>query len=464
MISAALWIRREVASTTPKFYTLTDEDYSKFMEQSAEEIAIAKAKLAAGMIKNEQEDQKNVSEDENDENEIPIFTNLKNLQEHDETAADPLLLQQLKEEEKEDLTLLPSDRIFLVCKTKDDLSQLEVHVYEENPEHGVEYDGNTYVHHDLLLPNFPLCLAQIDFCFPGDSPSHGNYIAVGTFDPEIEIWDADLIDAVYPKMILGKNSEEAHKDAIMSLSWCHLHRGLLLSGSADGTVKLWNLQAGNCAQTFKHHRGKVQAVAWSLHYPTIAITAAYDRKLCVLDCQSGNVLAQIDLSSDVEQVRWSPHQPGWFAASEESGRVTIGCFEANCIHVIANIDAHDKAVSALDWSPHIRGLFLTGSIDKQLKLWTITNMQKENVAIENLAVRGGFDVGKIFTASFCPDSPFLVVVAGSRGTVAVWNMARGTHSINADEDETERDNEMLVEKENNSQILSNWILTQLARK
>lgn len=32
----------------------------------------------------------------------------------------------------------------------------------------------------------------------------GNYAAVGTFDPEIEIWDLDTVDAMYPDAILGE--------------------------------------------------------------------------------------------------------------------------------------------------------------------------------------------------------------------------------------------------------------------
>ena len=32
----------------------------------------------------------------------------------------------------------------------------------------------------------------------------GNYVAIGTFDPQIEIWDLDVIDAVFPEVILGQ--------------------------------------------------------------------------------------------------------------------------------------------------------------------------------------------------------------------------------------------------------------------
>jgi len=59
----------------------------------------------------------------------------------------------------------------------------------------------------------------------------GNYAAIGTFQPEIEIWNLDLIDALYPRCSLGKTGKEEkqlkkpkksphrHVDAVLGLSW-----------------------------------------------------------------------------------------------------------------------------------------------------------------------------------------------------------------------------------------------------
>jgi periodic tryptophan protein 1 len=40
--------------------------------------------------------------------------------------------------------------------SEDDLSHLDIFVYEEDEE-------NLYVHHDIILPAFPLCLAWLDY-------------------------------------------------------------------------------------------------------------------------------------------------------------------------------------------------------------------------------------------------------------------------------------------------------------
>jgi len=83
-----------------------------------------------------------------------------------------------------------------------------VYVYEEPHD-------NLYAHHDIPLPIFPLCLAWLDYrpasfeqtagATGGAAAAAGrsNLIAVGTFAPQIEIWDIDVIDALEPLAVLG---------------------------------------------------------------------------------------------------------------------------------------------------------------------------------------------------------------------------------------------------------------------
>src|SRR6266542_3071056 len=100
----------------------------------------------------------------------------------------------IKDEDAEDIKILPTDNLLVVAKTEDELSHLEICVYEESKD-------NFYVHHDIMITSFPLCLEWLDFRLGRkaelvDSVSTGaagNYVAVGTFEPVIEIWDLDTI-------------------------------------------------------------------------------------------------------------------------------------------------------------------------------------------------------------------------------------------------------------------------------
>lgn len=194
----------------------------------------------------------------------------------------------------EDFTLRESDLVLLAARNEDDVSHLEVYVYEQGGEDGA---ANLYVHHDIMLAAFPLSLAWMDLD-PAGSGASGSYVAVGTFDPAIEIWDLDVMDPIEPAAVLGgtvpppepepaaapeedqkkskkKKSkkkaskaapvlkEGSHSDAVMSLSWNREYRHVLASGSADCTVKVWDITKQACEHTLTHHKGKVQGVAWN---------------------------------------------------------------------------------------------------------------------------------------------------------------------------------------------------------
>jgi periodic tryptophan protein 1 len=102
---------------------------------------------------------------------------------------------------------------------------------------------------------------------------------VGTFSPEIEIWNLDS-ENCEPVAVLGsfddsekqnksvkkfkkgpkteEVSESTHTDAVMSMSLNPFQREYLLSGSADKTVRVWDLDDCECKATYANlHTDKV---------------------------------------------------------------------------------------------------------------------------------------------------------------------------------------------------------------
>jgi len=217
--------------------------------------------------------------------------------------------------------------------------QLHFFVYDEP----TEYLGP---HHDLLLSSMPLCLEWLDYPVSSkgesmdteDSPaSHfGNYVAIGTLDPEIEIYSIDLLDSVYPDAVLGNaketaahvpepagtgkkkrkkakhraSSEAHHVDAVLSLSWNRTARQMLASGSADRTVKLWDLsrdpKEGALRSFGKLHKDKVQAVQWNPTDPAVLLSGSYDRTVRVFDSRAPDASVGAVIGADVEAIRWDP--------------------------------------------------------------------------------------------------------------------------------------------------------------
>jgi len=84
-----------------------------------------------------------------------------------------------------------------------------------------------------MLSSFPLCVEWLGY--GGSQSTAGNFAAVGTFLPEIEVWDLDVIDVLTPTLVLGENSDKRvkktpkispvrHIDSVLGLSWNRAHK------------------------------------------------------------------------------------------------------------------------------------------------------------------------------------------------------------------------------------------------
>ncbi|KAG2138333.1 transductin family protein/WD-40 repeat family protein [Suillus clintonianus] len=423
-------------------------------------------------------------EDDVKEDGMGPFSNIKGLTFYRDNQEDPYitLKDDAEDDERSELEILPTDNLLVTAKTEDDVSQLEIYVYDESQD-------NLYVHHDLMLPNFPLCLEWLDFP-PTSSdmqtdtpPKFGNYIAVGTLDPEIEIWSLDVMESMYPDMILGRpdktaahvpvpagtgkkkrkktkhrpSSDAYHVDAVLGLSWNRTHRHMLASASADRTVKLWDLSrpivdGEGAIRSFGVHKDKVQAVQWNEKEPTVLLSGSYDRTVRVFDSRAPDTGVGAVLGADVEALRWDPWETHAFYVSLENGLVLN--FDTRALPsdlkspspARFTLSAHDGAVSALDVSPLLRGCICTGGTDKLVKVWNVDQTAGGKPSVSMVASRD-MEVGKVFSAVFSPDDPLTIAAAGSKAKLQIWDVGANSGARRAFASKLSEAGRVLKEKE-----------------
>lgn len=399
-------------------------------------------------------DLEHYDDDDQDEEEgqpMGMFANIKSLAYHDSNEDDPYITlkdaQDEDQEEREELQILTTDNLVLATKVEEQLAQLEVYVYEDDAD-------NLYVHHDFMLPDIPLCVEWLNI--PVNKPSvekdsAANFVAVGTMEPDIEIWDLDVVDSMYPNAILGqggnpeekakkrkkkkakKINDEYHIDAVLSLAANRKHRNLLASASADKTVKLWDLHTTKCAKSYTYHTDKVCSLAWHAVESTVLLSGSYDRTAVAADMRAPDAkVPKWGVESDVENVRWDPHDQHLFYVSTENG--VVHCFDTRNAPSnptktkgVWRLQAHDESVSSLDINSSIPGFMATGSTDKTVKLWNIQPSGPGMVASRDL------DVGKVFSTNFAPDPEvaFRLAVAGSKGSMHIWDTSTNAAVRNA---------------------------------
>ena len=197
-----------------------------------------------------------------------------------------------------------TDLVMLAARTDDDVSHLEVYVYEEPVLNGTD-EGNLYCHHDLLLPAFPLCIWWMD------CPTDGTWRARQPRRPSARCtpasrsgtrrdrrgragrdvgrvrgrrhpwgrrkrgrgrrgcaskrWEKDVEEGWEKKTASRERKKkpalktDGHSDAVLGLSWNAQYRNVLASASADHTVRVWDISTQKTQHVLRHHDGKVQA-------------------------------------------------------------------------------------------------------------------------------------------------------------------------------------------------------------
>ncbi|KAI9505919.1 rRNA-processing protein [Coemansia spiralis] len=452
MISALAWVRKGAAAEKPTTYEMTEEEYAKLQSVAAAEISDAKKELKKKSkfdeeilndpalkdfdLENYDTEEEEEEEDDNEEDEgkqeTNLFSNIKGLAYYDDNEEDPYITlkdgEAIEEDEEDEVQIFGTDNMLLVAKTEDDISNIEVCVFEGE-------NDNLFVHHDFMLPAFPLAVEWLDYKVgrKAEQPGGGNYVAVATFEPRIEIWDLDTMDSMYPDLVLGTSDKKAlrkakgkpysdfHTDAIMSLSWNKNVRNLLASSSADTTVKLWDLSAAKCVHSYNHHKDKVQSVQWHPSEASVMLTGGYDKRVGAFDSRASGAISWWAVDADVESVMWDIHSPSHFYVATEAG--TVRYFDVRNVSngkgdaPIYTLVAHDEAVSAMDQHPTIRGMIVTGSADETVKVWDVRENKPSMVISRNL------DVGSVFAAKFCPDEPMLMAVGGSSGESRIWDIS-----------------------------------------
>ncbi len=191
----------------------------------------------------------------------------------------------------------------------------------------------------------------------------GQILASGSADATIKLWDLRTCQEI--RTLTG------HTDAVISVA-ISSDGQVLASGSADATIKLWNLDTYQEIHTLSGHSRSVLSVVISPNGQILASGSA-DRTIKLWDITSGQeIRTLISHSFSILSLAISPD--GKILASGSADR-TIKLWDLNTGEEIRTWDFESGFVFAVCFHPNGQMLFSSHEGDRTIKLWNLLTQE-----------------------------------------------------------------------------------------
>lgn len=229
--------------------------------------------------------------------------------------------------------------------------------------------------------------------------SKGNYIATGSWDKNINIYDTTY------KLI---TTLSGHTFPVTSLRY-RWDGKMLASGSSDKTIIVWD-STFKKAKTLEGHAGQVNTLLFDRSNRYI-FSGGDDRMVMAWDIASGKAFRKIDAGQSVTSVAQNNDPRYLYVAAGPQIKV----YALATSTIFKTLDGHADVVNALAISNNNQ-LLISGSNDKTARIWDL----KTGKQLRALPV----NCWKVTSVAFSDDSKYAVTGCND-GSVKVWEVETG---------------------------------------
>ena len=240
----------------------------------------------------------------------------------------------------------------------------------------------------------------------------GDRIAAASADHTVSLWET-----------FGEHRNlgllRGHKGAVTCLAWCEYEsRTLLVSGSADHTLVLWDPQTGERVRRFRGHRGIVNGVACTRSRDGRIASVSDDGRVLLWDCGASRYpIDAIELGYPITCIEFS----------DDATHLILGGLD-NAIHVV-DLATHERRFSLLGHTHTVTSVALShagtrlvsAGMDDTVRIWDVQPFAASSRLLRTLhGMASGFE-NLLLRARWSPDDEYVGSGSADR-TSNVWHV------------------------------------------